>query len=414
MFHEQYPDVPVIYADAGDFTADPGVPGERQTDTLIEAMNRLGYQVAALGQRELGLGWEAFAARRSKAKFPFVSANMVWQDTGQPVVDPFLVVKTPLRTGAMAKEVRIAFTGVVAHNPAFLWPGPDGRKIVTIEPIEAAAQLVPRMREKADLVVVLSSIDVEKSRALARRVKQADLVLGGFGPAQSRADDFPEDSLFGTTRIQAIGDQGKNLGEVRLFFKEKGALARVQRAIVPLTHDWPDDAGLARLMTETRESINDYHRAQAQAANPFASAGQAAAPSVQAGVPAATYTGSERCQACHDGEFTTWSQSAHAHAFQILVTNKQDFNPRCVGCHVVGYGRPGGFVNALSTPRLTHVGCEACHGPSSRHPEEVGAGYGATTTEACRTCHTPENSPDFNPSVYIPKVRHWDEARAAR
>ena len=421
MFQEKYPGVPVLYADSGDFTGDPTVPGQRQTDALIEAMNQMGYKVAALGLRELIQGWEPFAARRARAKFPFVSANIVWQDTAQPVVDPFVIVSAPLRRGATAKEVRIAFTGVTMNNPAFLKSGSDGRTIVTIDPIEAAAKIVPRMREKADVVVVLASIDLDKCRTLARRVKDVDLILGGLGATQSRPDDFPEDSLIGKTRIQSIGDQGKNLGEVRLTFKDGRALGTVQRAVVGLTRDWPDQAELAALMTATRESINDYNRAQAEAANPFASQGGAAAPATTptatskptAASPAA-YTGSERCRPCHEAAYATWAKSSHARAFQILVTNKQDFNPRCVGCHVVGYGRPGGFLNAASSPRLVHVGCEACHGPSSAHPDTVGAGYGTTTTDACRTCHTPENSPDFNPSTYIPKVRHWDEARAAR
>jgi hypothetical protein len=411
VFQEKYPGVPVLYVDAGDFTGDPTVPGQRQTDALIEAMNQMGYKVAALGLRELAQGWEPFAARRAKAKFPFVSANIVWQDTAEPVVDPFVIVSAPLRPGTKAKEVRIAFTGVTMNNPAFLKSGSDGRTIVTIDPVEAAAKVVPRMREKADIVVVLSSIDLEKSRALARRSKEVDLILGGLGAAQSRPDDFPEDSLIGRTRIQSIGDQGKNLGEVRLTFKDGRALGTVQRAVVGLTRDWPDQPEMAGLMAATRESINDYHRAQAEAANPFATQGTPAPPAPAA---TATYTGSERCQPCHEAAFATWAKSSHARAFEILVSNKQDYNPRCVGCHVVGYGRPGGFLNAGSTPRLVHVGCEACHGPSSRHPDTVGAGYGATTTDACRTCHTPENSPDFNPSTYIPKVRHWDEARAAR
>jgi hypothetical protein len=411
VFQEKYPGVPVLYVDAGDFTGDPTVPGQRQTDALIEAMNQMGYKVAALGLRELSQGWEPFAARRAKAKFPFVSANIVWQDTAEPVVDPFVVVSAPLRPGAKARDVRIAFTGVAMNNPAFLKSGPDGRTIVTIDPVEAAAKLVPRMREKADVVVVLSSVDLEKGRALARRAKEVDFVLGGLGAMQSRPDDFPEDSLIGRTRIQAVADQGKNLGEVRLTFKDGRALGAVQRAVVGLTRDWPDQPEMARLMAATRESINEYNRAQAEAANPFATQGTTAPPAPAA---TATYTGSERCQPCHEAEFATWSKSSHARAFDILVNNKQDYNPKCVGCHVVGYGRPGGFLNASSTPRLIHVGCESCHGPSSRHPETVGAGYGATTTDACRTCHTPENSPDFNPATYIPKVRHWDEARAAR
>jgi hypothetical protein len=381
-------------------------------------MNQMGYKISAFSQRELAHGWDAFKARRERAKFPFVSANIVWQDSAEPVVDPFLVIKTPLREGAKARDVRIAFTGLTANNPAFLKTGPDGRRIVTTDPVAAATKIVPQMRAKADIVVVLSSLDLESARNVARKVKDIDLILGALGPIQSRSDDFPEDSIVGRTRLQAIGDQGKNLCEVRLVFTDKRGIASAQRIINGLTRDWPDDLALAQLMNTTKEAVNDLNRAQAEAQNPFAAPAPAPATGGerQAAVdPSAppSYTGSTRCQACHQNEYATWARSKHAHAFEILIANKQDYNPTCVGCHTIGYGKPQGFVNAAATPGLIHVGCEACHGPSSQHPDRIAKGYGTTDTGHCRQCHTTQNSPDFDPGIYIPKVRHWSDAKTS-
>ena len=64
------------------------------------------------------------------------------------------------------------------------------------------------------------------------------------------------------------------------------------------------------------------------------------------------YTGAERCQPCHADAYTTWSGSKHAHAFDILVKSSQNFNPKCVGCHTMGYGKPQGFVSAIATPEI--------------------------------------------------------------
>jgi hypothetical protein len=397
----------VVFVDAGDFTGEPTVPGQKQTDALIEGMNLLGYRVAALSQRELAHGYDTFLARRSKATFPFVSANIVWQDSGDPLVDPFVVLRLPVRKGAKAKEVRIAFTGLTAGNPAFLKIGPGGRRIVTADPLAAAVRYVPEMRAKADVVVVLSGLDLDAARKVAHKVKVIDLILGGQGGRETRIDDFPEDTLIGRTRIQYVGDQGKNVGDVRLFLSDKRTIASVQRSLVSLTREWPDEPVLARLMESTKVDVNAYNQAQAEANSPFAAPERPAA-------SAPTFTGSERCLPCHESEFTVWSKSAHAHAFETLVQAKQDFNPTCVGCHTIGYGSPQGFRTAVATPGLKHVGCEACHGPSSQHPEPLAQGYGKTTTEACRGCHTSENSPDFDPGTYIPQVKHWKETQAAR
>ncbi|HEU4402930.1 MAG TPA: multiheme c-type cytochrome, partial [Candidatus Polarisedimenticolia bacterium] len=70
---------------------------------------------------------------------------------------------------------------------------------------------------------------------------------------------------------------------------------------------------------------------------------------------------------------------------------------------------PDGFVSTLGTPRLVNVGCEACHGPSVRHPGPSGTPYGRTDKALCVTCHTKENSPEFDPATYVPKIRHWSE-----
>jgi hypothetical protein len=397
----------MLFVDAGDFTGDVSVPGRMQTDTLIEAMNALGYEVANLSQRELAHGYDAFVAWKGKARFEIISANVVWQDTGEPVVAPVTVRKVALREGAKSREVRLGFIGLTRNNPAFQGQGPGGRRIVTIDPFQAALKQVPALQQKSDVIVALVALSLDEARQLPKKVKEIDLVLGGFGGFQTRTDDFPEDTRIGRARILYVGDQGKDVGEVRLFFDAQKGIASTQRNLVGLGRAWPEDPAMARLMETTKVAVNDFNRAQASASSPFG------APAAPAKAPPG-YTGSQRCGACHEEAFAIWAASTHAHAFDVLVRAQQDFNPQCVGCHTVGFGREQGFVNAKASPGLVHVGCESCHGPSSRHPDEILRGYGGTGTDQCLTCHTKDNSPDYNPAEYVPKVRHWVEPQAQR
>ncbi len=71
-------------------------------------------------------------------------------------------------------------------------------------------------------------------------------------------------------------------------------------------------------------------------------------------------------------------------------------------------------MNPQATPQFENVGCEACHGPSSRHPDAMQSGYGKVDVTFCVTCHTRENSPDYVPAEYVPKVIHWDGATTGR
>ncbi|HKN46749.1 MAG TPA: multiheme c-type cytochrome [Candidatus Polarisedimenticolia bacterium] len=377
-----------------------------QTDALVEGMNALGYMVANFSQRELIHGYDAFADRRKKARFEFVSTNIVWQDTGEPLVASSVVRKVDLRPGAKAGAIRVGFIGLTQNNPAFLKEGPAGRRIVTIDPFLAAEKVLPALAKKTDLVVALVSLGVDEARSLAKRVKGIDLVLGGGGGVGTRTDDFPEDTQFGRARIFFINNQGKDLGEVRLFFNGQRAIASAQRNIIGLSREWPEDPALTKLAEATKVAVNEYNRSQAAQVTPVA------APVAPGQGP--SFTGSERCGVCHAQEFAIWQRTGHARAFATLEKAQQDYNPKCVSCHSVGYGQTSGFVNAKATPGLENVGCESCHGPSSPHPDQIATGYGGSNTSFCVTCHTRENSPDFNPATYIPKVRHWPDAQAGR
>jgi len=117
------------------------------------------------------------------------------------------------------------------------------------------------------------------------------------------------------------------------------------------------------------------------------------------------YSGSEACGVCHDSQHETWTFTQHATAFSTLVTHGADNDPECIGCHVVGWGQPGGFTSARETPELENVGCENCHGRGGPHlsPDFIQAG---NYEPACVTCHDPKHSLGFQYATFLPRVSH--------
>jgi hypothetical protein len=94
------------------------------------------------------------------------------------------------------------------------------------------------------------------------------------------------------------------------------------------------------------------------------------------------FVGNKKCKACHRKQFKSWEETAMAMAFESLkpgvkaeaktaagLDPNKDYttDATCLPCHVLGYGKPGGFVSADETPEAAGVGCESCHG--------AGAGY---------------------------------------
>ena len=169
------------------------------------------------------------------------------------------------------------------------------------------------------------------------------------------------------------------------------------------------------------------------------------------------FEGQKKCASCHKSQSQSWKKTAHAKALESLKSGvkaeakrKAKLDPAkdyskdkdCVGCHVTGFGKDGGYDPADPGIYLVGVGCESCHGPSSRYqllhreaaerfekkkqttPRQTlaDAGEDLQFTERCNACHLNyEGSPwkgakkpytPFTPQV-DPKYR-FDFEKAVR
>ncbi len=134
------------------------------------------------------------------------------------------------------------------------------------------------------------------------------------------------------------------------------------------------------------------------------------------------YVGSKSCKKCHLKQYKSWEATTMGQSFEKLkpgvaveaktgagLDPEADYttDETCVGCHVTGYGKPGGFVDIETTPELANVGCESCHGPGGTYLEDgymtlknkeykkaelVAVGMVDTVGEAqCVGCHNSES-----------------------
>ena len=127
-----------------------------------------------------------------------------------------------------------------------------------------------------------------------------------------------------------------------------------------------------------------------------------------------SYIGSQACQECHQEEFSQWSHSSHATAFNTLRTLGMEYYPECITCHVTGSGYPSGYqIGNAERSHLVDVGCETCHGPGRQHAytplkENI---RGPVPEKVCMECHTPEHSPGFDQLIeYV--MSEVDHSRA--
>ena len=121
-----------------------------------------------------------------------------------------------------------------------------------------------------------------------------------------------------------------------------------------------------------------------------------------------SYIGAAACAGCHASAHKVYMDSSHSSAYETLKEIGQHENDACVGCHVVGYDKKGGFISEKYTPQLKGVGCESCHGPRKEHaanPLNKKLVH-PDPKESCVGCHKPPHSVDYQYDTYWPKIRH--------
>jgi 5'-nucleotidase/UDP-sugar diphosphatase len=69
-----------LIVSSGDMWMGPAISTWFEGEPTIEAMNRMGYSVATLGNHEFDLGQDVLAERQQQADFPFVGANILVGD----------------------------------------------------------------------------------------------------------------------------------------------------------------------------------------------------------------------------------------------------------------------------------------------------------------------------------------------
>ncbi|MFQ5494515.1 MAG: cytochrome c family protein [Phycisphaerae bacterium] len=148
--------------------------------------------------------------------------------------------------------------------------------------------------------------------------------------------------------------------------------------------------------------------------------------SARAGRTTHQFVGTKRCRMCHVRQYRDWLDSAKGGSWTALqpgiapdvkrraglsVDADYTTDARCLRCHAVGFGRPGGYAipdpdddrSIRRAAALQGVGCEACHGPGSGfvkvmrdiylsertyHPDELhAAGRRIVRSDVCRECH---------------------------
>ena len=170
---------------------------------ILKCYNLLGYDALGIGDDDLSLGKDFLVDLSKNASFPFISSNLVDQETGQALFPTYVIQETG--------GLRIGIFSLLSPN--FFSNESDSRTkgIALGDPLEVAKSILGIIRPQADLVVLLSHLGYISDFELAEILPGIDVIVGGHS---GRSLSYPMQAR--DTIIVQVGSKGLHVAELRL------------------------------------------------------------------------------------------------------------------------------------------------------------------------------------------------------
>src|SRR5262245_3071258 len=148
---------PDLMLDAGEMFSGTPLSDMFRGSPVIQVMNAIGYDAAAVGGNEFRFGIHTLAERAREANFTLLSAK-----ANSPIEE------IQVAAICIAQDVRIAVIGSTSEE-LMVTGHPQNVKYVDVaDAVSTLEHVLPRVRGQADCIVLLANITRDEERRLAR------------------------------------------------------------------------------------------------------------------------------------------------------------------------------------------------------------------------------------------------------
>lgn len=209
----------LLLIDSGDFSQGSPYYNFYKGEVEVELMNRMGYDVATIGNHEFDFGLENMARIFRMAKFPIVCANYDFTGTSvEGLVKPYTIIK---RSG-----LKIGLFGLSPQPRGLV----DTTKFVGVkylDPVETAERMAAllKTKKKCDVVICVSHLGWENEeltdQMLVPATRDIDIVLGGHSHTYMKTLQYVKNVDGKDVPVDQNGKHGIWIGRIVLDL-EKG------------------------------------------------------------------------------------------------------------------------------------------------------------------------------------------------
>lgn len=230
---------PTLLVSAGDMIQGNNWANLFLGESVIELMNEMRFDALVLGNHEFDFGADVLRKRISEARFPVLGANV----KGLEPVRPYVIREL--------QGVRIAFIGVVTEDvPVTTHP----RNVPGLSFLSAAAAVednLALLRDKADVIIVLSHIGHAADRELAAKVSGLTAIIGGHSHTKVQAP-----VVINNTLVLQAWEHGKALGQLDLYLEDRKVIKAEGRLVDILPSQPMPETGVSRLVQKYAAKVD--------------------------------------------------------------------------------------------------------------------------------------------------------------
>ena len=380
--------VTTLTLDGGDLFGKRTRQEQAQTEFLCQVTSGFGYDAIGLGEQDLNYGLAFLKKMIADYKLPFTSANVRDPQTGELILPEYLIIEK--------NGIKFGIASVLDPQQKIITMDASEAQFRVDDPTSTLRELLPKLREKCDTVVVLSHLGDAGTDALIKDLSGIDVALVGHTFRNSETERIVSDTV-----LLSAAYEGRFMGRADLRLSPKdGKVMAVEVHITGLDDQIADDKDMTA-------KVEAFKQQQAQARDE-----ERAKWPRDKGSHDEQFLGLVNCRSCHQSVYDSWRVTTHAQAYNTLRAQTAEDEPQCLACHTTGYQYYGGYEEDGPNKTLTNVQCEACHGYGTEHARE--ASWLKEARDSCTQCHDNDKRPCYDKSKdaafdyasYWEKIKH--------
>ncbi len=196
--------------DGGDFWQGTFPSNRDEGKAIVAAMNTVGYDTITLGNHDFDHGQGVVQARAAEAKFPFLAANITEEATGKPPtwVTPYIIKEV--------SGIRFGIVGLANSSTPVISKASNTKGLKFTREQDALEQILPEVKSKSDLVIVIAHEGIDLDPTLAESVPGIDVIISAHTHVEQQQSKY----VNGTIIVHA-GYKAQYVGRLQITINPK-------------------------------------------------------------------------------------------------------------------------------------------------------------------------------------------------